>query len=456
MAECMSLIDYMKQSDQFPFALKVVETLHAAGYEAVFAGGCVRDALMGRVPKDFDIASNAIPKQIEGLFPKTVPVGEAFNVILVLPESSYPPGRMEVATFRQDLGIGDGRHPAAVGIATAREDVERRDFTINGMLFNPITNELFDWVGGRADLQQKIIRSIGPAHLRIKEDYLRMLRAIRFAARLNYSLEPSLWDAIVASACEIHNISAERIFDELTKMLTSAHADRAFELLYESGLLKEILPEAIAMRGCQQPAEYHPEGDVWVHTMLLLSQCEGQEPEIGWGSLLHDIGKPPTFSHEPPDRIRFNNHQHVGDDMARAILTRLKASRRFTDIVCELVRDHLKFKDAPQMKRSTLMRFLRNPNFALHLKLHYIDCMASHKNMSLYEFCKLQLEQVPPQIMKPRPLLTGNDLIELGYKPGPQFKRMLERLETEQLEGRIHDVESAKLFIKKFESETSA
>ncbi len=403
--------------------------------------------LLGRHPKDFDIATNALPDDIRKIFPRTVPVGEAFNVILVLDSAETNPDKVEVATFRSDIGIADGRHPSKVVIATAEEDVKRRDFTINGMLYDPIEDKILDWVGGQKDLKDGVVRAIGDPALRIQEDHLRMLRAFRFAARYSFKLDAELLGAIRKLAPLIQKISAERIFDEITKMITSTNADLAMQMMADSGILQHILPEALAMQGCQQPAEFHPEGDVWIHTLLLLKQCDGASPELAWGCLLHDIGKPPTFSHEPPDRIRFNNHQNIGAEMAERILKRLKASSHLTDIVCELTRDHLKFKDAPQMRPATLKRFLRNTHFDLHLKMHFIDCMASHQNMTLYEFCVEELKKLPPDVLRPAALLSGHDLISMGFKPGPQFKGILESLETEQLEGRILDKDSALKFV---------
>lgn len=429
------------------FPLSVLRALRGSGFEAVFAGGCVRDMLLGRHPKDFDIATNALPDDIRKIFPRTVPVGEAFNVILVLDSAETNPDKVEVATFRSDIGIADGRHPSKVVIATAEEDVKRRDFTINGMLYDPIEDKILDWVGGQKDLKDGVVRAIGDPALRIQEDHLRMLRAFRFAARYSFKLDAELLGAIRKLAPLIQKISAERIFDEITKMITSTNADLAMQMMADSGILQHILPEALAMQGCQQPAEFHPEGDVWIHTLLLLKQCDGASPELAWGCLLHDIGKPPTFSHEPPDRIRFNNHQNIGAEMAERILKRLKASSHLTDIVCELTRDHLKFKDAPQMRPATLKRFLRNPHFDLHLKMHFIDCMASHQNMTLYEFCVEELKKLPPDVLRPAALLSGHDLISMGFKPGPQFKGILESLETEQLEGRILDKDSALKFV---------
>lgn len=437
----------MQASRNQLFAEEVVLRLRKAGYEAYFAGGCVRDLVMGKTPKDFDVATSALPDQIRQIFPRTVEVGEAFNVILVLSEGEDPV-RIEVATFRKDIGIKDGRHPVHVEIASAREDVLRRDFTINGMLYDPQKKEILDWVGGQEDLKAKRLRAIGNPRERIDEDHLRMLRAVRFSARLQFSMEPDLWVAIQEKAHLIKKISAERVFDELTRMLTHQNADKAFEMLADSGLLEHIIPEALKMKGVPQPPEYHPEGDVWVHTMLLLSQLDENSPkELAWAALLHDIAKPQTFSHHPPDRIRFHGHAQLGAEMSKEILKRLKAPRRMTETVSELVRDHLKFADVKKMKDSTLKRFLRQPHFDLHLQLHRIDCMASHQNLELYEFCRKKLSELKEEELRPPPLIRGQDLIDLGFKPGPLFKDILQSVETEQLEGRLHSFEEAKEFV---------
>lgn len=403
----------------------------------------MRDLVLGREPHDWDIATNASVDEVEKIFPKILRIGEAFEVCLAVSRILRPFIKVEIARFRKDIGIADGRHPQRVEATSAQEDVKRRDFTINGMLLDPLieadlSQQIKDWVGGLGDLKSKIIRAIGDPQQRLQEDYLRMLRAIRFAARFQYTIDPELFTAIQQNAANIHKISAERIFDELTKMLTEGNAHIAFELLAESGLLQEILPEALPMKGCEQPPEYHPEGDVWVHTMLLLKQLTPtHDPKLAWGCLLHDIAKPVTFSHEPPDRIRFNRHAQIGADMSKVILKRFKAPNQFTEVVCELVHDHLKFADVKQMRASKLKRFLRNPNFHLHLEQHRIDCMASHENLELYEFCREQLKSLAQEDLQPKPLLSGRDLIEAGYQPGPEFKQILNAIETEQLEGRL-------------------
>lgn len=438
----------MNQSELREFSVYIVKTLRDHGYEAYFAGGCVRDQLLGIEPKDFDVASNALPDEVRALFPRTVSVGEAFNVIRVISPHEENPFTVEVATFRKDIGIADGRHPAQVQKATAREDVERRDFTINGMLYDPVDHKVLDWVGGQEDLRKKIIRAIGDPSLRIEEDHLRMLRAIRFASRFNYRIDDELWKVMVKKSPLIQNISAERIFDEITRMLTEGRARLAFEKLDESGLLKEVLPEMLEMKNCAQPPEYHPEGDVWIHTLMLLEHLTPHHSrEVAWGCLLHDIGKPRTFTHEPPDRIRFNGHARVGAEMSKEILKRLRAPGSLVDVVYELVDQHLRFADAPKMRPSTLKRFIRQEYFDAHLEQHRIDCLASHGKLEIYEFCKKAIAEMGTEILRPPALVNGGDLIAMGYKPGPLFKEILEAVETEQLEGRLKDPEAAKAFV---------
>lgn len=431
----------------YQFACAVIAELQKAGHEAYLAGGCVRDLLMNRESEDYDIATSALPAEVENIFPRTAPIGAAFHVVLVISEHEESPYTIEVATFRRDIGIADGRHPQQVELATAQEDVKRRDFSINGMLYDPVEQKVLDWVGGQEDLQRQLIRSIGEPSERIQEDYLRMLRAVRFSARFGFRIEENLWHAIEFYAPRIQSISAERVFEELTKILTSPHAEQAFEKLADSGLLHPILPEALEMKGCEQPPEYHPEGDVWVHTMLLLKQLDNHPKEVAWAALLHDIAKPATFSHEPGDRIRFNRHAQLGADMADRILKRLKAPNEFRKNVCELVNDHLKFADVKKMRESTLKRFLRRPLFPWHLELHRIDCMASHQNLEMYEFCKEAKSRLKEEQLQPKALLRGQDLIEMGYKPGPVFKKILEDIETQQLEGQLRNKQEAKEYV---------
>jgi poly(A) polymerase len=357
----------------------------------------------------------------------------------------------EVATYRSDVAYLDGRHPTEVRFSSsAQEDVLRRDFTINGMMFDPVlhrqtcslTSAVLDYVGGKSDLRDGIISAIGEPHRRFEEDKLRMLRAIRFAARFSFAIEPETERAIRQLASGISQVSRERIRDELTRMLTEGHARRAFESLNRTGLLKEVLPEISKLHGVQQPPEYHPEGDVWVHTLLLLEKLPaGVSPTLAWGALLHDVGKPATFSHKPPDRIRFNGHVEVGVRIAHEILRRLRFSNEDCAQILALVENHMRFGDVEKMKESTLKRFFRLPHFDEHLELHRIDSLSSHGDLSLWEFAKRRREELPDEVVRPPLLVTGRDLITAGYTPGPRFKEMLAMAEDAQLEGRIHSRE---------------
>jgi poly(A) polymerase len=434
-------------------ALWIVQQLRAAGYSAYFVGGCVRDLVLGLAPLDYDIATSAHPEQVMALFPNTISVGAQFGVVIVVTGvedmSGEKPIHVEVATYRSDVGYSDGRHPDAVRYSdTAQEDVQRRDFTVNGLLLDPLKNEVLDYVGGRADLEHRIIRTIGDPRVRFHEDKLRMMRAVRFAARLDYTVEANTMSAIRELAREIHQVSRERIRDELDKMLTEGHARRCFELLDSSGLLSEVLPEISALKGVEQPPQYHPEGDVWTHTLLLLEGLEkGCSKSLAWGVLLHDIGKPPTFR-VAPDRIRFDSHAEVGTRMAQEICRRLRFSNEATEQVCALVANHMRFADAKKMKESTFKRFMRLPHFEEHLELHRLDCSASHRDLSLYEFVKEKLSSTPEQEIRPAPLISGNDLIENGWKPGPQFRTVLQAVEDAQLEGILHTREEALSFVE--------
>jgi poly(A) polymerase len=429
-------------------AERIVARLRAAGHEAYFAGGCVRDLLLGVPPKDFDVATSAHPDVVLNLFPRTFAVGAHFGVVLVCDDEGDAEIVTEVATFRSDVAYHDGRHPTEVRFSSsAQEDVLRRDFTINGMMFDPIlhattcslTSAVLDYVGGQQDLRDGIVRAIGEPARRFEEDKLRMLRAIRFAARFDYTIEPATERALRRFAPGIHQVSRERVRDELTRMLTEGHARRAFELLDSSGLLREVLPEVTKLHGVAQPPEYHPEGDVWIHTLLLLEKLPpGVSPTLAWGALLHDIGKPATFSHNPPDRIRFNGHVEIGVKIAHEILRRLRFSNDDCTQILALVENHMRFGDVEKMKDSTLKRFFRLPQFDEHLALHKLDVTSSHGDLSLYDFAKRRREELPEEEVRPQLLVTGRDLISAGYKPGPQFKDMLRIAEDAQLEGRIH------------------
>lgn len=429
-------------------ATQVVRRLGDAGYEAYFVGGCVRDLLLGREPKDYDVATNATPGDVIRLFPQTVTVGARFGVVLVLLEDQ----QVEVATFRSDHGTKDGRHPEAVRFAgSAEEDVRRRDFTINGLLYHPLREKVIDVVGGEDDLRRGIVRTIGMPHERFAEDKLRMLRAIRFAARFGYTIEPETFAAIRALCKDIEQVSKERIRDELVKMLTEGHPSRAMELLEQAGLVQVILPEVARMQGVPQPPQFHPEGDVWVHTLLMLEKMDKPSTTLALGVLLHDVGKPPTL-HLPTDardRIRFDGHSEMGAVMAEEICRRLRFSNDEIERVVALVRNHLRFKDAPKMRPATLKRFLALDGFAEHLELHRLDCLASHGQLDNYHFVKQTLESLPPEEIRPARLLSGHDLIVLGYAPGPEMGKILAAVEEAQLEGTLTSKEEARAFVEK-------
>jgi poly(A) polymerase len=417
-------------------ATEIVQQLRDRGFKAYFVGGCVRDLVMGREPEDYDVATDAQPHEVVALFPESLTVGAQFGVILVPREE----GNVEVATFRSDSIYADGRHPREVRYAKeAREDVRRRDFTINGLLYDPLAaaDQVTDYVGGRADIEARLIRTIGDPAQRFSEDHLRMLRAVRFAARFGFTLDPTALEAIGELAPKIKGVSAERTRDEIVKILTEGNPRRGFELLDQAALLEHILPEVKAMQGVAQPPEFHPEGDVWTHTLIMLEGLRNPTPTLALGVLLHDVGKPPTFSVR--ERIRFDNHVEIGARMAQEICARLRLPSRDSERVVELVRHHLRFKDFPQMRRSTQLRFVRMEGFEEHLELHRLDCLASHGDLTNYEAARRLLEVTPPQEVKPALLLRGDDLIELGYRPGPLFKKILQAVEDAQLEGRIRD-----------------
>jgi poly(A) polymerase len=426
-------------------ATTIVQTLRQQGFHAYLVGGCVRDLLLGREPKDYDVATNATPEQVMSIFPETYAVGAQFGVVL----APGPQGDVEVATFRSDIGYSDGRHPDEVRFSTdPREDVARRDFTVNGMLLDPVSNEVLDFVGGRKDLEAKIIRTIGDPKQRFAEDKLRMLRAVRFAARFGYTIEPATFAAIEELADEIQVVSRERVRDELTRMLTEGRARRAFLLLDESGLLPEVLPEISAMKGVEQPPQFHPEGDVFVHTLLLLENLPVPcSPALAWGALLHDVGKPATFR-VAPERIRFDGHVEVGVKMAQEICRRLRFSTDETEQVLALIDNHMRFGHATRMKESTLKKFLRMPHFDEHMALHRADCLASHGDLSTYEFAQKKLAAIPAEKMRPSPLVSGDDLIAAGYAPGPRFREILNAVEDAQLEGRLPSRDAALAFVK--------
>jgi poly(A) polymerase len=421
----------------------VCRTLRGAGHQAYLVGGCVRDILLGREPADYDVATDATPDRVQALFPQSLAVGAQFGVVIVTDGAE----QVEVATFRSDIGYSDGRHPDHVVFSSsAREDVQRRDFTINALLLDPETNEVQDYVGGRDDLRAGIIRAIGKPAERFHEDKLRMIRAVRFAARFRYAIEAATFSAIMKLAPDISQVSAERIRDELTKILAEGAARRGFELLDETRLLPEILPEVAQMKGVEQPPQFHPEGDVWIHTLMMIEQLKKEcAATLAWGVLLHDVGKPPTFTPPsgPNSRIRFDQHVEVGTRMAEAICRRLRFSNDDMEQIAALVANHLRFKDVGQMRLSTLKRFVRLNRFEEHLELHRLDCLSSHRNLDAYNFVSKFIAETPPEEVRPPRLLTGDDLVRLGFAPGPSFKQILDALEEAQLSGKVHTPEEA-------------
>lgn len=428
-------------------ANSICEMLQRNKHQALLVGGCVRDLLLGREPADYDVATDATPVEVAGLLPESVAVGAQFGVIL-FPKNGL---KVEVATFRSDMGYSDGRHPDRVVYSkTAQEDVKRRDFTINGLLMRHDNGEVLDFVGGKRDLGAGTIRAIGDPELRFAEDKLRMMRAVRFAARFDFKIEEETWASIKRHAAEIRQVSPERLREELTKMLTEGAARRAFEWLDETGLLEQVLPEIAAMKGVEQPPEFHPEGDVWIHTRLMLEQlAKGASPALAWGVLLHDVGKPPTFqsAEETGDRIRFNRHVDVGVKMAEAICRRLRFANEDTEQVEALVENHMKFGAVEAMKKATLKRFVRLPLFEQHLELHRLDCLASHRHLDSYEFVQRFLDETPPEQVRPKRLLTGDDLLAMGFEPGPEFARILKGVEDAQLEGQLKTKGEAKEYV---------
>jgi putative nucleotidyltransferase with HDIG domain len=471
-----AMLPFGSQSDpQFAAARAILRKLRDTGYQAYLAGGCVRDLLLGRQPKDYDVATSATPDIVLDLFPRTFAVGAHFGVVLVSAEFDGQPTLTEVATFRSDGAYSDGRHPDAVRYTLSpEEDVQRRDFTINGLLLDldlnlgapslaletwdaspaSIRRFVLDYVGGLADLDAGVIRGIGQPERRFEEDHLRMLRAVRFAARFSFEIAPATHSAMRSLAHKIEAVSRERVRDELTRMLTEGHARRAFELLDRTGLLAQVLPEVMKLKGVDQPPQYHPEGDVWTHTLMLLAQLEPGSPQISmtlaWGALLHDIGKPATF--QPPsgpgDRIRFNGHVEVGVAIAADICRRLRFSNDETTQILALVENHMRFADTPRMKAATLKRFFRLDRFPEHLALHRMDCLASSGNLDHYNFARERYESMPAEEVRPTPLLTGRELIAAGYHPGAAFKTMLHAVEEAQLEGAIHTSEEALALIR--------
>ena len=418
-------------------AIDIVKTLQGNGYKAYFAGGCVRDMIMGRESADYDIATNALPNDVMHLFDETIPVGVQFGVVIVVKEGH----NFEVATFRTEGSYSDGRHPDYVAFSTPEDDVKRRDFTINGLLYDPIKNEMLDYVSGREDISKGIIRTIGNPIERFTEDKLRMIRAARFACRFNFPIHEKTRQAIIKLARQIHVVSAERIREELEKILTSPNPHIGIRLLDEFHLLQEILPEVSGMKGVRQPENFHPEGDVFVHTLLCLSKMKNPSWTLAMGLLLHDIGKTVTF--EESDRIRFNLHEKVGADMAANICNRLKTSNAEKERIVWLVQKHLYFKDAQKMRLSKLKRLFASDGYPELAELCRIDALSSSGDLSDYNYCQEMFSKLPQEEVKPKPLINGLDLIALGLKPGPLFREILTKIEDEQLEGNLKTKEEA-------------
>lgn len=430
-------------------ARAVIRRLVGAGHVAYLAGGCVRDLLLGREPKDYDVATSALPDQVEALFPRTVAVGKAFGVIRVLDDASNELA-VEVATFRHDGPYLDGRHPSSVSFTDAAQDAARRDFTINALFLDPETETVQDHVGGLRDLDARVIRAVGDPRQRFTEDKLRLLRAARFAAGLDFAIDPPTLSAVKEMAAQVTVCSAERIRDELEKLITHKGASRGLQLMLDTGLMQAVLPELAAMVGVQQPPEFHPEGDVWVHTLLAMDKINYPcTVTLALGVLLHDVGKPPTYDNST-DRIRFNGHDKVGTEMAGAILQRLKFPTEVIERVQSLVADHLKFMNADKMKTSTLKRWVRKPHFDEDLELHRIDCLAGPGTLETYDFVRARKAEfdAQPQSLRPKLPIDGHDLKAMGIPPGPKFKELLSALEDEMLEGRVTNRQQAEAFVR--------
>src|SRR5213075_2155207 len=437
--------DAVKYSPMEKVARKVAARLCEHGHIAYFAGGCVRDVVRGLTPKDYDIATDARPETVQALFPRTYAVGAHFGVIIVL-EDGF---QFEVATFRSDDAYVDGRHPSAVHFSSPEADAKRRDFTINGMFYDPVAGDVIDLVGGQLDIAAKLVRAIGNPAKRFAEDRLRMLRAVRFAAVLDYEIDKKTWDALPASAPSINQISAERIRDELVRIFLSSNRVRGWDLLDTSGLMRAILPELDTMKGVLQPEQFHPEGDVFVHTRLMLQLLREEDSvPLVFAVLFHDVAKPVTATVDKTGRIRFNEHDRIGAQMTEAIMRRLRFSSAEIESTVEMVRQHMVFKDAPNMRVAKLKRFMARPTFDEELELHRVDCESSHRMLNNYEFLLRKREEFANEPIIPPPLVRGDDLIALGLKPGPKFGQILEAVETRQLEGTLRTTEEALQWVR--------
>ena len=416
-------------------AAEIVRRLQNAGFAAFWVGGCVRDFLLGREPGDYDIATDARPEQLEKLFRRTLPVGRKFGVMVVV-EGEH---QFQVATFRAEADYRDGRHPGLVSFSDAKADALRRDFTINGLFYDPVGKQLHDWVGGETDLRARIIRTIGSPAERFAEDHLRLLRAVRFATQLDFSIDPETFAAVQTAAAKIRDISPERIREELVKLFQPPHAARGLVLLHESGLLAQVLPEIAATIGCEQSPDFHPEGAVFDHLVLMLRHLQSHaDPLLAWAALLHDVAKPVTASRDPATgSVHFYGHERIGAEMAAEILERLRFPRKQIDAVVDAVRYHMQFKDAPEMRKSTLRRMLMRDTFPLELELHRLDCVGSHGRLDVYDYLVEQAKALEQQPEIRPPLLKGDDLLALGMKPGPALGALLAEIREKQLQDEL-------------------
>lgn len=430
----------MEKSELIQSAETVVRTLQDAGHKAYFAGGVVRDQLLGLEAKDVDIATSAHPDQVQQLFTRATDLqGKAFGVVRVLQDDQV----FEVATFRQDLEYQDGRRPEGVIFTTAEEDAQRRDFTVNGLFYDPVTDQVIDYVGGQEDLKAGVLRAIGEAEKRFREDHLRLFRAVRFSAQLGFEIEPETW-RVMGKLSELGGkLAPERVRDELVKCFSGPRPQKAMDLLVESGLMDEWIPEVSKMKGVEQPPEFHPEGDVYTHVHMMVGMLKDADPVVAFSVLLHDIAKPDTYLVDETGRIRFTAHESVGAEMSEEIMRRLRFSNQMVDAVKQLVAGHMKFKDAISMKTSTLKRFMSQPHFEQEMELHRIDCSCCHADLSIYEFIRDKQEEFANEPVMPDPLIDGKDLMELGMKPGPEMGKLLTQIQDEQLEGNIKEREQA-------------
>jgi putative nucleotidyltransferase with HDIG domain len=434
-------------------ATEIIHTLHSAGYIALLAGGCVRDALLQKEPKDHDVATSATPEQVVALFPKAQTVGAHFGVVVVWRGGH----QIEIATFREDGSYSDGRRPDSVTFSTPEQDAQRRDFTVNGLFENPVSGEIIDYVGGRQDLADQVLRAIGDPHARFEEDRLRLMRAIRFATVLGFEIHPDTWAAVCELAPLIDTVAMERVREELSRILVHPQRVRGFDLLVESGLMARILPEILVLQGCEQPPQFHPEGDVFIHTRLMLSHLPADASlSLVLSVLLHDIAKPATQTRdEDTGRIRFNGHDKLGAEMSEPILRRLKYPNDVIDSVVEAVTHHMIFKDITKMRTSKLKRFMARPNYELEMQLHRVDCLGCHGSLKHYDYLREKEQEFAAQPLIPERLITGADLIQHGFSPGKAMGELLTQVQNLQLEGELTTREEALEWLSKLGKETS-